>query len=609
MAHTSEHMIRLVTVITFIALQLAAAAASHANSVAGRVMFASGPNSVERDGPTVGLIKGSFVFEGDTVLTGERGRLQLLMVDGQRIAIRPNTVFSIQDYELPEYTTDPIAVASGDGKVTLRLMKGAFRAISGEIGKSYVRANYQVIAPVATMGIRGTDYSVRWCDGDCGDEGPTPEDGLYIGVNVGGVWAQNAEGEIDVDRNEYAYIAAADSDPVFLLEPPAVLNPSRHNGEEQEDEKDNRSETSDDGSTEERPAGPDAAGNRLAEETAPTSEVEADDATEAVSEDPPEQEVTARNAELGVELSLEDGTIQDDLEDLDNNPNDDRDGDPDDGNAGGGNDDNGGNGGNPNDGNDGNPGDGNAGGGNDDDDDDTVGFRDPYQSADNDDDFDSIGGNRNDFRDGVLDGNAGGGNGVGSAYNAAVSLQDYGTAQAPAEVFDDLGSEGSDGVTGLKWGRWDSGFRNAPEAAHYVSDTQADRAVTLPTSGTLDYSLSGGTNPTDNHGNTGSLDSGVLSADFTNQTVTNELNITIGGDTWTATGAGSIDSGAPVFGGSYDVTRGSGGTGTGNFSGFFGGNPIDTGRFTGAPSGAGVGYQLNSGDTTVQGAAGFRANP
>ena len=119
----------------------------------------------------------------------------------------------------------------------------------------------------------------------------------------------------------------------------------------------------------------------------------------------------------------------------------------------------------------------------------------------------------------------------------------------------------------------------------------------------LDYSLSGGTAPTDNHGNTGTLDGGSLTADFTNQTVTNDLAITIGGDTWQATGQGSISSGAPVFNGSYDVTRGSGATGTGDFSGFFGGAPLPSG----APSGAGVGYSLESGATTVNGAAAFTA--
>ena len=127
--------------------------------------------------------------------------------------------------------------------------------------------------------------------------------------------------------------------------------------------------------------------------------------------------------------------------------------------------------------------------------------------------------------------------------------------------------------------------------------------MTLPKSGTLEYGLVGGTAPTDNRGNTGSLDSGHLRADFTNQTVTNELSVTIGGDSWHATGNGSIRNGQPVFNGGYNVIRGSGATGSGTFSGFFGGVPLNSG----VPSGAGLGYTLQSGDTTINGAAAFSA--
>ena len=89
----------------FITLHFSAVMSSQASAVAGRVLYASGPNSVERDGPTVGLSKGSYVFEGDTIHTGMRGRLQLQMVDGARIAVRPNTSFAVVDYQLAENTT------------------------------------------------------------------------------------------------------------------------------------------------------------------------------------------------------------------------------------------------------------------------------------------------------------------------------------------------------------------------------------------------------------------------------------------------------------------------------------------------------------------------
>ena len=165
-----------------------------------------------------------------------------------------------------------------------------------------------------------------------------------------------------------------------------------------------------------------------------------------------------------------------------------------------------------------------------------------------------------------------------------------------------LEADGADPETGLYLGRWYACFKVAGPV-HWVADTSQSGEVVLPQEGRLEYSLSGGTAPTDNHGNTGSLESGSLTADFTNQTVSSNLSINIGGDSWQATGQGSIATGSPVFDGAYEVNRGSGATGTGNFTGFFGGNPLPSG----APSGAGLGYQLNSGDTSVSGAAAFSA--
>ncbi len=178
--------------------------------------------------------------------------------------------------------------------------------------------------------------------------------------------------------------------------------------------------------------------------------------------------------------------------------------------------------------------------------------------------------------------------------------------EVEAASLEGLPVDGVDGETGLKWGRWDAGFA-AGQPLHYVADSATEREVVLPTEGTLEYSLSGGTNPTDSQGNTGSLESGRLTADFTNQTVINEISVNIGGDSWEATGSGDISSGTPVFNGSYEVNRASGATGSGSFSGFFGGAPLGPGAFEGAPSGAGVGYTLDSGGITVNGAAAFRA--
>ena len=44
-------------------------ASAQAETMVGRVLSASGPNSVEREGPTVALSKGSYIFEEDIIYT------------------------------------------------------------------------------------------------------------------------------------------------------------------------------------------------------------------------------------------------------------------------------------------------------------------------------------------------------------------------------------------------------------------------------------------------------------------------------------------------------------------------------------------------------------
>jgi hypothetical protein len=65
----------------------------------------------------------------------------------------------------------PLAAAapgsnSGASRAVFRLLKGGFRAISGLIGKIN-HDEYQVTTPVATIGIRGTDYLAVICDATC----------------------------------------------------------------------------------------------------------------------------------------------------------------------------------------------------------------------------------------------------------------------------------------------------------------------------------------------------------------------------------------------------------------------------------------------------------
>ncbi len=51
----------------------------------------------------------------------------------------------------------------------LKLVKGGLRALTGAIAKQNPDA-YRVDTPVATLGVRGIEFDVRWCDEQCADK-------------------------------------------------------------------------------------------------------------------------------------------------------------------------------------------------------------------------------------------------------------------------------------------------------------------------------------------------------------------------------------------------------------------------------------------------------
>ena len=113
-----------------------------------------------------------------------------------------------------------------------------------------------------------------------------------------------------------------------------------------------------------------------------------------------------------------------------------------------------------------------------------------------------------------------------------------------------LADAGNDAASGISWGRWEGGSVNATDrnnavttphtlagSLHWIAGPTETAAVTLPVSGTYTYTNAGGTLPTDNLGNTGTLNNATLSANFTAQTVDVGVNVTVAGSTLDAAAA------------------------------------------------------------------------
>lgn len=196
-------------------LALMSLGALAATSVAGNAIFVFGKAQViAADGSARALNKGSELFEGDRIVTGVNGRVQIRMGDGGLLALRPATEFLIEAFHYPQNQDDDFGVQR---EVSFfALLKGGFRSITGAVGKKDKDA-YRVRTPVATIGIRGTDYDAMLCAGDCAAlsaaVGQSIADGLYVGVNSGAVRVMNDAGFVDLQMNEFGVATGAKAAP------------------------------------------------------------------------------------------------------------------------------------------------------------------------------------------------------------------------------------------------------------------------------------------------------------------------------------------------------------------------------------------------------------
>ena len=133
---------------------------------------------------------GQQIFAGQTLNTLEDGEVHVVTVDGGFIALRPNTVFRVDEYK-----------ANGDSsdKIFMSLFKGALRSITGWIGKHNTSA-YRITTPNATLGIRGTDHETTVIEKADGDE-----PGTYDTVNEGETVLKTAHGEVGVGPGKFAF--------------------------------------------------------------------------------------------------------------------------------------------------------------------------------------------------------------------------------------------------------------------------------------------------------------------------------------------------------------------------------------------------------------------
>ena len=193
-----------------LALLFALALPAQAKEVAGKIIIAKGEvSAVYRGEAPRKLKRRSKIFVGEKIITGPESNTQIRFKDGGIVALRESTEFLVSNYTYQKQNEGE----EGENEVVLELVKGGFRTLTGNIDKD---DKYKVKTPVASIGIRGTNYETVL-------ETPTS---LVTGVYGGGVDVSNDEGTLELGMNsEFNYSRTVEGEPPEgLLAPPAILD-------------------------------------------------------------------------------------------------------------------------------------------------------------------------------------------------------------------------------------------------------------------------------------------------------------------------------------------------------------------------------------------------
>lgn len=179
---------------------------------AGTVTYLSGPLFVKKaDGSVRTIAKNSVVEQGDTLITEKRTYARVKFSDNSEVTLRPESQFKVETFS---YSQDK----PEQDKASFELIKGGLRALSGHVGKRGNSDSYQMKTRAAVIGIRGTVFEIRICDGDC--EGLA--DGIYFFVPEGSIIINNGGESLAVAVGQYAYIGNMNSPAVLLPGNPGI---------------------------------------------------------------------------------------------------------------------------------------------------------------------------------------------------------------------------------------------------------------------------------------------------------------------------------------------------------------------------------------------------
>jgi len=173
----------------------------------GRVVWVKGtfkaimPNKEQRI-----LQKMSVIYLHDTLVTDATSQAQIAFTDDSLMTFRGGSNFTVSEYSFSKKKK------ASTGRFFGNLIEGGFRTITGLIAKNN-SADYKVHTPVATIGVRGTDYTVYVHKGQ-----------LYVGFYKGSPCVSNKGQTLCLDnKTPYAFVPSDNAAPVPESQQPDVF--------------------------------------------------------------------------------------------------------------------------------------------------------------------------------------------------------------------------------------------------------------------------------------------------------------------------------------------------------------------------------------------------
>ena len=134
-----------------IVMFVVAVSAAGAQSFVGTVKTAQGGAVVRRGTDRTPIREGMRVYLDDVLETSADGRIGVILEDGTRIALGPNT-----ELKVDRFVYQPV---EGKFALVLRLGRGLLAYISGRIAQ-FSPESVSVETPVGIIGLRGTNFAV-----------------------------------------------------------------------------------------------------------------------------------------------------------------------------------------------------------------------------------------------------------------------------------------------------------------------------------------------------------------------------------------------------------------------------------------------------------------